>query len=89
MALFDRREPTGVWWKDHGLSIVLIALMTVQTALALWWGHKVWEAEEIPVGFWTWWAWEYNISLVADTFGVVLIVLLTKWLREKDSAESD
>ena len=39
--------------------------------------------------FWAWWGWEYNVSLVADTFGVLLIVLLSKWLYEEGSAESN
>jgi hypothetical protein len=34
-----------------------------------------------------WWGWEYNISVVADTYCVLLIVLLSKWLREVGSAE--
>lgn len=28
-----------------------------------------------PKDFWIWSSWEYNVSLVADTFGVILIVL--------------
>jgi hypothetical protein len=35
-----------------------------------------------------WWGWEYQVSLVADTYGVILVVLLTKWLYERGSAES-
>ena len=41
-----------------------------------------------PSDFWIWWSWEYNVSLLADTFGVILIVLLTKWLYEQGSEES-
>lgn len=66
-----------------------------QTAFAIWSGHYVFEREK-PFGdaatgwdteFWTWWAWEYNVSLVADTFGVLFIVLLSKWLHEQGSDE--
>lgn len=95
MALFPTREPTGVWWRDHSLSLVLVALMTAQTVWAVHSGAYVF-AHEQPfgqavkpwsAGFWMWWSWEYNISLLADTFGVLLIVVLSKWLRERGSAE--
>ena len=99
MALFPTREPTGNWWRDHSLSLVLGAMLVVQTAHALWAGHHVWLGEQAdhgsqgasgwPSEFWIWWSWEYNVSLVADTFGVILIVLLTKWFYEEGSEESD
>lgn len=88
-GLFPRRESTGNWWRDHSLSLILVVLMVAQTALALWAGRQVYLAEQLPVGFWTWWAWEYNVSLVADTFGVLLVVILTKFYRERGSAESN
>lgn len=99
MALFPTREPTGSWWRDHSLSLVLGAMLVVQTAHALWAGHHVWLGEQAdhgskgasgwPSEFWIWWSWEYNVSLVADTFGVILIVLLTKWFYEEGSEESN
>ena len=99
MALFPRRESTGVWWRDHSLSLVLAAILVVQTAFALWAGHTVWVTDQAdhgsagvtgwPRDFWIWWSWEYNVSLVADTYGVILIVLLTKWLYERGSEESN
>lgn len=85
------------WFKQHSLSIVLATLMVVQTAYAVAAGAYVFNREQ-PLGegisaftapFWMWWSWEYNVSLVADTFGVLLIVLLSKWLYEQDSAESE
>jgi hypothetical protein len=97
MPLFTVREPTGSWWRDHSLSLVLAAMLTVQTAHALWAGHEVWLGEQQdhgsgltgwPSDFWIWWSWEYNVSLVADTFGVMLIVLLSKWFYEVGSKES-
>lgn len=38
--------------------------------------------------FGVWCLWEYNLNLLADTFGVILIVLLSKRLVESGSAES-
>lgn len=67
-----------------------------QTIFALWTGSYVFDREQ-PLGpelasfegpFWVWWSWEYNISIVADTYGVLLIVLLSKWFKEVGSAES-
>lgn len=85
------------WIKRHSLSLVLAVLLTTQTAYALWSGVYVWDREQ-PLGdgieslgsdFWIWWSWEYNVSLVADTFGVLLIVVLSKWLYEEHSSESN
>jgi len=94
-GLFDKKEPSGVWWRDHSLSIIIGAILVVQTIYALWSGAYVF-AREAPLGqsttpwsggFWIWWSWEYMVSLVADTYGVLLIVLLSKWLREVGSSE--
>ena len=85
------------WFKQHSLGLVLATLMTVQTLYAVWAGAYVFSREQ-PLGegiptfgraFWAWWSWEYNVSLVADTFGVLLIVMLSKWLYEQGSAESE
>lgn len=85
----------GTFWERHSLSLVLAAILIVQTCIALWAGHSVWVDEQTvhaqPLDyatFWVWFIWEYNISLVADTFGVILIVLLSKRLEEQGSAES-
>jgi hypothetical protein len=85
----------GTFWQRHSLSIVLATILIAQTCLALWAGNHVWVGEQTSHGdpldyreFWIWFVWEYNISLVADTFGVILIVLLSKRLEEEGSAES-
>jgi uncharacterized BrkB/YihY/UPF0761 family membrane protein len=84
------------WIKRHSLSLVLAFLLVVQTVHAVFAGVYVWNREQ-PLGdglpalgseFWIWWSWEYNISLVADTFGVLLIVVLSKWFYEQGSAEN-
>ena len=85
----------GTFWERHSLSLVLAVILFVQTIAAIFAGHHVWSGEQEVHGqplemgeFWIWWFWEYNISLVADTFGVILIVLLSKRLEEAGSAES-
>lgn len=101
MKMFHgRRKWQGAdhgWLQNHSLSLALVAMLAIQTAHALWSGHLVWISEGKdhgktltgwPQEFWVWWGWEYNVSLVADTFGVFLIVMLSKWLYEEGSAES-
>ena len=70
--------------------------MLAQTLYALWAGHVVWIGDQAahgttvagwPSDFWVWWTWEYQVSLVADTFGVLLIVMLSKWFKEAGSSE--
>lgn len=96
-GLFPYREPSGRWWYDHSLSIVLITILVAQTVLAIWTGWFVFGQEQ-PFGknvkpgsysFWMWWTHQYNVSLVADSFGVLLVVILTKWLNERGSSEGD
>lgn len=86
-GLFPTRDKTGNFWRDHNLTIVLTILLVIQTLLSLWSAKKMWVAEEMQdkVSYFTYWFHEYNISLVADTFGVALIVVLTIWLREAKS----
>jgi len=86
---------SGSFWQRHSLSLVLASILLVQTAAAIAAGHHVWVGEQRAHGqpleaaeFWIWWFWEYNLSIVADTYGVILIVLLSKRLVEEDSAES-
>jgi hypothetical protein len=85
-SFYTGASRTGSFWRRHGLSVVLLSLMAVQTALSLYFGHKVWTADPIA-SFWEWWMYEYQTSLVADVFGAVLLVLLSKRLREVGSAE--
>lgn len=94
-GLFEKKAATGIWWRDHSLSIIIAVILAVQSAWAIWSGAYVFVREQ-PLGesvalwsggFWMWWGWEYTVSLVADTYGVLLIVLLSKWFREVGSAE--
>ena len=94
-GLFARKERSGIWWRDHSLSLIIAGMLMVQTTWAIWSGSYVF-SRELPLGdtspawssgFWIWWSWEYTISLVADTYGVLLIVLLSKWFREVGSSE--
>ena len=81
--------------RRHSLGLILAGMLILQTAYAIWSGAYVFRREQ-PLGssahawgqeFWVWWSFEYNISLVADTFGVFLIVMLSKWFTEQKSDE--
>lgn len=100
MRMFHGRRrwqhPEDPWIKRHSLSLVIAALLAVQTAYAIVSATYVWNREH-PLGdglrafgrdFWIWWSWEYDISIVADTYGVLLIVVLSKWLYEEGSSEN-
>jgi hypothetical protein len=88
VPLFKHREPTGKWWIDHSLSLVIGAILALQLTVSVFTGIRVWVAEGSQGSFWTWWFHEINLSTLADTFGVLLIVLLSKWLYERGSNES-
>lgn len=48
-GLFDKKEATGVWWRDHSLSIVIGLILLAQTIYALYSGSYVF-AREQPMG---------------------------------------
>lgn len=95
-GLFPPRQRSGVWWRDHSLSLVVGAILLVQTVWVVYSGHVEWLSQQRdhgggetgwPLEFWQWWSFEFVNSLVADTYGVLLIVLLTKWFYERGSDE--
>lgn len=87
--------------KKHGLSIVLAAILIFQSVDYFFIGHQNWVRrervyatilnEEPQTGY-TQYLSEYRaemmVSLLADTYGAILLVLLTKKLRETGSEES-
>jgi len=62
------------WFHDHGLSLVAGGLWIALTVLAF----------ALPDGS----VQEYLHNLAGDAFGVTLVVVATKYLRERGSAES-
>jgi hypothetical protein len=83
------------WLRHHSLGLTLVAVFAAFTTATLILGWHEYTAEQTAhgqppdqAGFWVWWTFEYAMSLVADVFGLVLIVFLTKRLYELGSAES-
>lgn len=80
------------WVQRHGLGIVVSLVFLAFTAATLVLGRNQYLSDQAAhgqpdAGFWLWWSFEYAMSLVADVFGIVLLVFLTKRLREIGSAE--
>ena len=83
------------FWKDHSLSIVIGSILLIQTLIYLYLAYSVWSGEQEAHGqpinmgdFWNFFWAEMMVSTLADTYGAILLVVLTKRLTEKDSAES-
>jgi hypothetical protein len=83
------------WFWRHSLSIVLVAIFVLQTAgyLAVLWPD--WSAAQAAHGqpataggFATYALSEMMVSMLAEPYGVVLIVLLGKVFFEEGSPES-
>ena len=88
--------PRKPWWREHSLSIFLVAILLVQT-VAYWFAELPdWKEEQsahqLPTTLWPGYALhftaEYLVSIVADTYGALLLVLASKWFFERGSAES-
>lgn len=85
----------------HGLSLVLLAILLLQSIDYFFIGHQQWVDqqrvyakilnEEPQIGYGDYlnqYRAEMMVSLLADTYGAILLVILTKKLRESGSAES-
>lgn len=85
-SYYEGASRTGSFLHKHGLSLALITILVLQTLASLYFGYRVWLVDPVE-SFFVWWMYEYNTSLVADVFGAILLVLLSKRLREIGSAE--
>lgn len=87
--------------KNHGLSIVLFTILLAQSIDYFFIGHKNWvdqqkvyakilnEKPDASYGeYLSTYRAEMMVSILADTYGAILLVVLTKKLRETGSKES-
>lgn len=85
------------WVREHSLSLILgsvAVLLTAHTLLTAgpyewsmarqYSGIGWWESFS-RLDYWSWWSWEYALSVVADVAGLLFIVLASKRFYEKDS----
>jgi hypothetical protein len=87
---------TRDWLRKHSLGLALTAMFVLMTAFTIVTGIPEFRTEQADHGqpfawpaFWLWWSHEYMLSLVADVFGALILVLMTKRLYEIGSAESN
>ena len=77
------------WLREHSLSLVLLALLLSMISSTLMMGPAQYRAQGIQgVGFWQWWLFQTILSLEADVWGALILVVFTKWLWERRSAEA-
>lgn len=84
------------WFRQHSLSIVLWVMLIAQTVIFHFTRLPEWVAEQVAHGestglwpnYWLHFSSEWFVSVLADTYGALLLVLLTKWFYEKGSAEN-
>jgi Na+-driven multidrug efflux pump len=88
VALFEKREPTGNWWRDHSLSITLVAALLIVTAVSVLSSYQLWQAEDTQIEFWIWYSHHFWTGFADEILGALLLVLFSKWFYERGSAES-
>lgn len=84
------------WLLRHSLSVVLIALLVAQTVIFHFTELPDWTSEQTAHGepttlwpdYWLHFSAEWFVSILADTYGALLLVVLTKWFYEQGSQES-
>lgn len=84
------------WWLRHSLSLVLVVILVAQsvafhfTELPDWTGEQRAHGEPTALwpAYWLHYMAEWFVSVLADTYGALLLVVLTKWFYEQGSDES-
>lgn len=82
--------------REHSLTIVLVLLLIGQLAAYWFQGLSEWQSDQAahnqPAIIWpdyvTHYMSEVWVSILADTYGALIIVFLTKYFYERRSAES-
>jgi hypothetical protein len=98
MALFGskhRFSDSSNWFKRHSLSLALIGVLLIQAVITITTGHEQFVSDAKTHGdtpnnsaFALWIIYELTVSVIADTYGALLLVLFAKWFYEEGSPES-
>lgn len=72
--------------KQHSLSIIIGGIFLLMLIASVFLAPVMKQPDKYPT--YIVWIAETDYSLMADVFGAFLLVVLTKYLREKGSAES-
>lgn len=92
----QRRYQGDNWFRQHSLSLILAAILIAQFTIAWFTGLPEWYSQQqhsgeqvgVDIGYIWHWLYDNTVSLLADTYGALLLVLFSKWFYEKGSAES-
>jgi hypothetical protein len=84
------------WVLRHSLSLVLVVILLAQSVAFHFAEVPDWTSEQLAHGeptalwpdYWLHYTAEWFVSVLADTYGALLLVLLTKWFYEEGSEES-
>jgi hypothetical protein len=84
------------WFLRHSLSLVLVAILLLQSVAFHFTRLPEWVSDQTAHGgstglwpaYWLHYWSEWFVSVLADTYGALLLVLLTKWFYEQGSEES-
>jgi hypothetical protein len=93
----NHRRKEGGFVRRHSLSIALLFVFALQSTIVWFSGYEDWAGDQMvhgqPVDIWPGylihWIYEMAVSLVADTYGALLLVLFAKWFYEQGSPESE
>lgn len=82
-------------WRKHSLTIVLSAALALVTVYLLLVGPAYYRSEQLEPGealrwvaYWRWWTYQYVLALPVNIFVAIMLVVLTKRLREAGSPET-
>lgn len=86
----------GSWLKEHGLILALGALLIVQSVIFHFTELPDWVGSQQAHGlstilwpeYWLHYSAEWFVSVLADTYGALLLVLFSKWFFEQGSSEN-
>lgn len=78
-------------WHNHSASIILMVVLLMQTLYCLYTGWRIfpyeyWQQQKPP--FWLWYSDRYILSILADVFGGLVLIWITKQGREQGSPET-
>jgi hypothetical protein len=93
----NRHRYEGSFFRRHSLSLALLFVFVVQTVIVWYSGYADWKSDQIThkqdVAIWPgyviYFIYQMAVSIVADTYGALLLVLFAKWFYEKGSPESN
>lgn len=81
------------WIREHSLSVALAVVLAAQMVFYWFSGLVDWRIEHphgkiFPTYLWHYLA-EITVSVLADTYGALLLVLFAKWFFERGFPESE